>query len=100
MEATVLYRRELFYCFHFDTKLSACEDYDINLSISRHFSSFTHTTKIAAYRMHQFNMSGNKSRMLQAIDAVYQKQKPLLINKAEEDAFAIGLNNWRTYYSH
>jgi glycosyltransferase involved in cell wall biosynthesis len=99
MEATVLYRRELFFCFHFDTKLAACEDYDINLNISRHFPSFTHTTKITAYRIHNKNMSGSKTRMLTAIDAVFEKQKPLLLNQAEKIAFETGLNNWRNYYS-
>lgn len=99
MEATVLYRRDLFFCFHFDTRLAACEDYDINLNISRHFPTFSHTTKIAAYRIHNTNMSGSKARMLNAIDKVFKKQQPLLINKAEETAFETGLNNWRTYYS-
>lgn len=99
MEATVLYRRELFFCFHFDTTLVACEDYDINLNISRHFPSFTHKTKIAAYRIHNTNMSASKSRMLKAIDTVFKKQQPLLINKAEKTAFETGLKNWRNYYS-
>ena len=99
MEGTVLYRRSLFFYFHFDTKLVSCEDYDINLNISRYYPSFTHTTKIAAYRMHQKNMSGNRTRMQQEINAVFEKQRKLLKNKEEEIAFETGLKNWSVYYA-
>lgn len=99
MEATVMYRRELFFCFHFDPKLAHCEDYDINLSISRYFPSFSHTTKIAAYRIHHQNKSRNSSRMLRTIEIVFAKQKKPLKNKEEEIAFETGLINWRKYYS-
>jgi hypothetical protein len=42
MEATVMYRRALFFHFHFDTQLKSCEDYDLNLHISRHFPVMSH----------------------------------------------------------
>ena len=56
MEATVMYRRDLFFYFHFDTGLSACEDYDLNLKISRLLPVFHHEKKncCVSYALYQY----------------------------------------------
>lgn len=99
MEATVMYRRDLFFYFHFDTGLSACEDYDLNLKISRLLQVFHHEKKIAVYRMHSTNMSKNIERMLQNALHVLKRQEKFLRNEAEEQAFKQGIENWLNYYS-
>ena len=99
MEATVLYRRELFFYFHFDTQLKACEDYDLNLRISRYLPAFHHENKLAVYRMHGSNISKNINQMLQAALEVLKKQKPFLLNSEEKNAYEQGMRNWISYYS-
>lgn len=98
MEATVMYRRDLFPAFHFDTRLRACEDYDLNLRISRHFQTVSHTTKIAGYRMHQSNMSHNKEMMYEMAVCVLKKQETQLVKQEEKDNYHLGLENWKNYY--
>lgn len=99
MEATVMYRSELFYSFFFDPQLKSCEDYDLNLNITRHFPSITHTEKIAAYRIHTHNMSGDKSLMLNQVTKVLNRQKRNLRSPVEIDAFHKGMVNWQNYYA-
>ncbi|MGB4398118.1 MAG: glycosyltransferase [Daejeonella sp.] len=98
MEATVMYRAELFYSFFFDPQLKACEDYDINLNITRHFPSITHTEKIAAYRIHGNNMSGDKTLMLNHVLKVLNRHKNKLRNHKEKEAYENGVVNWQNYY--
>lgn len=98
MEGCILYRRDLFFHFHFDTKLKACEDYDINLKIARVLPIFHHKEKIAAYRIHEGNMSANRKMMQQLAHEVLSRQKPVLSNEAERSALQAGLQNWGTYY--
>ena len=99
MEATVMYRSELFYSFFFDPQLKSCEDYDLNLNITRHFPSITHTEKIAAYRIHANNMSGDKSLMLNQVIKVLNRQKRNLRSQAETRAYNKGMVNWQNYYA-
>jgi len=100
MEAAVLYRRELFYCYTFDTTLRACEDYDLNLAISRYFPSVSHTHKVAVYRIHQKSMSSNNELMLKMVNRVLDKNKQLLVSNEEIRAFESGLINWKKLYSN
>lgn len=99
MEATVMYRRDLFFYFHFDTSLQSCEDYDLNLKISRQLPVFHHEKKIAVYRMHANNMSKNKQLMLENAMLVLKRQEKFLRNTEERNALQQGLENWRTYYN-
>lgn len=99
MEATVMYRSELFYTFFFDSQLKACEDYDINLNITRYFPTVTHTEKIAAYRIHDYNMSADKSLMLNNVIKVLKRQENKLRNQKEIEAYNSGIKNWRDYYT-
>ncbi len=99
MEATVMYRIDLFFYFHFDTHLSSCEDYDLNLKISRQFPVFHHEKKIAAYRMHSANMSKNINNMLENALKVLKRQEKFLRNGEERKAFQQGIENWLNYYN-
>jgi glycosyltransferase involved in cell wall biosynthesis len=98
MEATVMYRRELFYSFHFNTALSLGEDYDINLRISRHFPVYSHTQKIAAYRMHNSNMSGDKNKMLKTVLDILRTQHDHDLSPEEKNALKAGIGNWTHFY--
>ena len=98
MEATVMYRRELFFHFHFDAQLKACEDYDLNLKICRHFPVMSHEKIIAAYRQHGTNMSADRSLMLTTVLEVMQRQEKMLYNDKERKAYKAGLKNWKEYY--
>lgn len=98
MEAAVMYRRDLFFNFKFDTRLQLCEDYDLNLKISRELPVFHHEKKIAVYRIHTNNMSKNKQLMLENALLVLKRQELFLKTKEERYAFEQGLENWRAYY--
>lgn len=99
MEATVLYRRQLFFRFHFDPSVIACEDYDLNLRIARHLPVFGHAAKLAAYRIHGHNRSNDNKSMLQSALAVLKQQEPGLLNEEEREAYRLGLANWHDYYT-
>ena len=99
MEATVLYRRELFFRFHFDTAIRACEDYDLNLQIARHYPVFGHTQKLAAYRIHTENRSHDRGMMFQSAMNALKKQEKLLRTEEERQAFRLGVENWYNFYS-
>ncbi|HEX4850835.1 MAG TPA: glycosyltransferase, partial [Puia sp.] len=98
MEATVMYRRELFYSFHFDPTLRAGEDYDMNLRIMRHFPVYGHTEKIATYFFHQNNSSHDSHWMLKKTLDVMKKQEKNLKNEREREALREGIRNWKNYY--
>jgi len=99
MEGSVMYRRELFHAFAFDTTLTACEDYDLNLRITRHFHTFTHQKLVAVYRIHSHNMSANTPMMLQQVLKVLEKQIPFLRTSHEKECYEKGVQNWQFYYS-
>ena len=99
MEATIMYRRDSFFYFHFDTTLQSCEDYDLNLKISRKLPVFHHEKKIAVYRMHNTNMSKDNQLMLKNSLLVLKRQENVLRNNEERNAFQQGLANWEAYYS-
>lgn len=99
MHATVMYQRWAFNEFRFDTTLRACEDYDMYFKISRKYRVGSHNKKLAAYRIHGNNMSSNVSMMLKNVLKVCNRQKPLLKNQAEWDAYHQGLKIWSDYYS-
>jgi glycosyltransferase involved in cell wall biosynthesis len=98
MEATVMYRKELFFRFHFDPRLKASEDYALNLEISRRFPVFGHTQKIAVYRIHGENLSLNVRLMLDMTLKVLRSQKPSLRDGREWKAYRMGYRNWKSYY--
>lgn len=98
MHATVLYTRWVLNEFSFDTGLKACEDYDMYFRISRKYPVLHHTKKIAAYVIHGGNMSSNIGFMLGMALQVHERQKPLLSDEFEEQAFLEGVKIWTDYY--
>jgi len=98
MHGTVMYSRWVFDFFQFDETLEACEDYDLYLKTARKFLVINHIQKIAAYRIHNTNMSGNISLMLSSVLKVLQKQRSDLQTIEEEAAFEQGLKIWKDYY--
>ena len=99
MISTVLYPRWIFNEFLFDETLKACEDYDLYLKISRKYPVIHHTQKIAAYRKHSSNMSLDFNVMLSSALSVLLRQKNLLRNRAEAEAYKKGQLFWRKYYA-
>ncbi|RNI24544.1 glycosyltransferase [Rufibacter latericius] len=98
MHATVMYRRWIFDEVLFDPSLKSCEDYDIYLKIARKHPVAHHTKKIAAYRLHTENMSGNIPRMLSSVLMVLRRQKNVLKTVAEQAAYSRGQQVWKEYY--
>jgi glycosyltransferase involved in cell wall biosynthesis len=98
MHATVLYQRWIFDFFSFDETLKACEDYDLYLKIARNYPVIHHQKLIAAYRIHDSNMSGNIPLMLDNTLMVLQRQKPYLVSKVEKHCYKNGLTVWKNYY--
>lgn len=98
MHATVMYQASLFSEFQFDTSLGACEDYDLYLRIARKYPVCAHDEKIAAYRIHDSNMSRDYAKMLDHVLKVLNRQKPHLA-RHEEVHFRKGLKNWKDYYT-
>jgi glycosyltransferase involved in cell wall biosynthesis len=98
MHAAVLYQRWAFDTVQYDPTLRSCEDYDVYLRLARTFPVAHHTTPIAAYRLHDSNMSSNTARMLSSVLTVLERQQPLLKGKKEVKAYSIGYANWQAYY--
>lgn len=98
MHATVLYRRSIFDNVSFDTSLRACEDYDVYLRIARHHPVLHHTRKIAAYRIHGSNMSGDIPLMLKTVFQVLSRQAEGPQTKLERESYNRGRQIWRDYY--
>ncbi|WP_227990766.1 glycosyltransferase [Flavisolibacter ginsenosidimutans] len=98
MHAAVFYRRWVFDKFRFDTNLKACEDYDLFLKITRNHPVVYHQHKVAAYRKHSENMSGNVSLMIETGLKVMQRQLPFLQNEEERKQSAKGMLFWKSYY--
>lgn len=98
MEATVMYRRALFFHYYFDPSVVSCEDYDLNLRIARHYPVLGHVHKVAAYRIHGHNRSSDKAAMARAAIQVLNKQESYLITPEERVLYEQGLRNWTLYY--
>lgn len=98
MHGAVMYQRRVFDEFLFDTSLPACEDYDLYLKVARKYPVGNHDKKLAAYRTHGKNMSGNLQFMLTQVLKVLKKQVPILLNGQEKEAWQQGVRNWKAYY--
>jgi glycosyltransferase involved in cell wall biosynthesis len=98
MHATVLYRRSVLDEFEFDTSLKACEDYDLYLKIARQKPVLHSTKKIASYRIHGSNMSGNVPLMLNSVFDVLARQLKDIRTKEEKQSYKRGRRIWSDYY--
>ncbi len=98
MHATVMYRRWVFNKLKYDVSLKSCEDYDLYFNIARNYPVAHHTHKIAAYRLHSTNMSGNIPVMLATVLQVLHRQQPHLRSAEEQVAYKRGRTIWKAYY--
>lgn len=99
MHAAVMYARWVFVHVLFDQALPACEDYDLYFRIARDFPIDSHGHKVAAYRMHGSNMSGNLVMMYNTVMEVCRRQAPYLTSPGDREAFHDGLKIWGEYYA-
>jgi glycosyltransferase involved in cell wall biosynthesis len=99
MHAAVMYTRRTLDEFNFDTTLHACEDYDLYFKISRKYPVGCHGKKLAAYRQHTANMSGNIPLMLTAVLRVLDRQRVVLRSQTERRALQEGFRTWKKYYA-
>jgi glycosyltransferase involved in cell wall biosynthesis len=98
MHATVMYQRWAFDELKFDSSLKACEDYDLYLKLARKFPVGSHSHKLAAYRIHDKNMSGRIPFMLHHVLLVHGRQQSGLNTEAERKAYHQGIAIWTSYY--
>lgn len=99
MQSNVMYRRDLFFDFYFDSTVDGCEDYDLNLRVSRQLPALSHTQKVAVYRMHGDSLSSDIAMMKERVQRVLARQKPFLRTPEERAAFDTGVSNWNAYYT-
>lgn len=99
IQSNVMYRKDVFFSFHFNTQLRPCEDYDLHLNITRHLPGFCYPEKIAAYRIHESNVSHQKTLMLETALQVLESQKKHNLNAEQLKALETGKDNWKKYYS-
>ena len=85
----------------FSADLSACEDYDVYLRLSRAHPIGPHAHIVAEYRIHGLNMSRDSRAMLRAALAVLNRQRAAAA-KTEKTASAWrdGKRIWRDYYGN
>lgn len=98
MHGAVMYKREIFNTLLFDELLRVCEDYDLYLRIAKKYPVFSHNEKLAAYRIHANNMSGNIRPMLRQAKAVLRKNADLSDEKVKKN-YKEGKKNWDNYYT-
>lgn len=99
MHAAVMYRRELFDQLLFDENLSACEDHDMYLRVAKNYPVFSHGKKLAAYRIHNNNMSHNVKRMLSQALGVLKKNRDDAEDPRVPKYYQEGRRNYREYYA-
>lgn len=99
MLATALYRREVFeHVSAFDVSLPACEDYDLNLRITRQFPAHCHGGVVAEYRRHGSNMTRELPRMLASAMTVAGRQRWHARGEEQQLAYDVGLHFWQDYF--
>ncbi len=99
MHATVMYHRKVFNQYRYDESLPACEDHDIYLKIAKHYPVFSHSEKIAAYRLHGHNMSYNISLMLPQALKVLKINRDDAFDPRAKSAYLTGKKHYKSYYT-
>lgn len=95
--STAMFRRALFDSeIGFDPRFGGAEDYDLYLRIARKFRILAYDKIVAEYRRHDSNSTCDNAHMLKVCLAVMHEQRhSVLGNKEWEEAYQIGINNWR-----
>jgi SAM-dependent methyltransferase len=94
--ATVMYRRAaLDMVGGFDESLAACEDYDLNLRLTRLLPAHCHAGVVAEYRRHGENMHLDARRMLRSASRALEKQwSHAKVDPLSRQAYRIGKQFW------
>ena len=98
MIATVMFAKWVFENIQYDERLSACEDYDLFLRITRQFPVVHHQKTIATYYFHKNGLSHNYNNMMNTIKIVMGKQLDFVQNPQEKIAYQIGMQQWKDYH--
>ncbi len=100
MHGTVMYRRDaLLEAGGFDETLRRCEDYDVFLRMTRRFPIAGYADRVAEYRRHGANMSGDHTAMLRSALAVHDRHRPASDDARGQAAWRAGRRGWRRNYA-
>jgi glycosyltransferase involved in cell wall biosynthesis len=100
MHGTVMYKRErLVAVGGFDESLRRCEDYDVYLRMARLYPMAGYSDLVAAYRLHDSNMSADHRRMLQSALQVHARYEPPRTDGLARQAWIAGRSHWRHTYA-
>lgn len=100
MHAAVMYRSWAFQEINFDVTLSACEDYDVYLKMTRKFKVHHHQELVAVYRIHDSNMSSRKDLMLKNSLLVLERQRSFGLNPQQLKSLNKGKRFWHELYNN
>ena len=100
MHASALLRRETVVdAGGFDETLPAAEDYDLYLRLVATHPVHSHSTVVAAYRIHGENMSADSALMLRSVLEVLARQRRRVRgDRARTEALRTGVGVWLSYY--
>ena len=100
MHAAVLYGRAVLEeTAGFDSRLSALEDYDLYLRVTRTHPVACHDRVVAQYRRHPAAMSRDMLNMLRMALFVLREQRPYLAElPGATEAYEEGLTFWKRHY--
>jgi glycosyltransferase involved in cell wall biosynthesis len=100
MHAAVLYGRAVLEeTAGFDSRLSALEDYDLYLRVTRTHPVACHDRVVAQYRRHPAAMSRDMLNMLRMALFVLREQRPYLAeHPGATEAYEEGLTFWKRHY--
>lgn len=93
-EGSAMYRRELFWGYHFDPKCQAFDDYDLHLRLARTLPGLFHRQAICSAAIHQGLLSASQLFVPTTALAILKKQKDRLRNQTEKVAFHQGIRTW------
>jgi glycosyltransferase involved in cell wall biosynthesis len=100
MHAAVVYRRAVLEeTGGFDPRLSALEDYELYLRVTRAHPVACHDKVVAQYRRHSAAMSRDTLNMLRMALFVLHEQRPYLAERpGAPEAYEAGLAFWKRHY--
>jgi glycosyltransferase involved in cell wall biosynthesis len=100
MHAAVVYRRAVLEeTGGFDPRLSALEDYELYLRVTRTHPVACHDEVVAQYRRHSSAMSRDTLNMLRMALFVLREQRPYLAeHPGATEAYLAGLAFWKLHY--
>jgi hypothetical protein len=99
MPATALYRREVFeHVTGFDASVTECEDYDLNLRITRRFLVHCHEHVVADYRRHGSSTNRDLPGMLSAMTVARRQRHYVRRDEKRRAAYEAGICFCQDYF--